>query len=199
MNIQLKNFILLSKLEINQLLKIVKKQEIMKHISSGKLYSEEDIYNFIKDEKKQQKISAYKRKYWTWIIKNDKNVIGMFALYKINISKYKFHTNSLKSKSKKFKSIKSKKYIGGDISLATRIIIDTEYQGKGIGLIVYNMIKNILNNSIFIKPKCKITIVSFVNVSNIPGNKLQVKSGFTLVSNYKNDNIDRNIYIWKLN
>jgi len=208
MEILLKNFAYLNKKEIDELVKITTKPEIMKFIASGDLYTKKDIIAFITDEKKQEKLNSYIRQYWTYAVMHDNKVIGMFVFYKIPFQKQIPHINYIDKEAERyFKRIKSqtkpktKKRKTCDLFICYRILIDTEYQGKGLGFKILKISKQILTRDIFPPSfKCNINLLAYVDEKNLPSVKLQEKVGYKLIGTFfdKNKNIMFNLYHWKV-
>ena len=203
LNISLKNIVYLNKKQIQQLVDITAKPEIMKHIGDGTPYTKSKIIEFINYERTQLKLSPYVRVYWTYAVLNNNDVIGLFALYRKNISNLKLNRNltqnsknqkkNLTRKSKSFTKIKT-----APITIAMRRLLDTNYQGKGIGGIIFNIMMNILTNCYFTKDTIPVDIISIVNIDNERSNALQVKSGLEYLGTYNDNKINRNIYKWQL-
>ena len=199
MNIHLKNFIFLTDKELNQLAIITSKEEIMKYIASGKPYSKKDLLQFKKDEFQQNKLKLENRKFWTYAVMLDKDVVGMFVLYKINLARYNLkpiaHSKLTRKTTKKTtrKTKKTTQHNNQAVTIATRILIDTAQQGKGISVIVYNLAKQMIKKQKNKKPLC---LISFVADDNIPGNKLQVKAEFELFATSNEKGHKYNVYRW---
>ena len=203
MNITLKNIIFLSEKQINQLAIITAKPEIMQYIGSGQPYTKSQIFDFIRDERKQIKLSPYVRNYWTYAILNNDDVIGLYALYRKNAAKIQFKKMSMRrssrSKSTRKASHKSKPKFA-QTTIATRRLLDTEYQGKGIGNLIFEIMKNILLNCFFTNDRIPVDIISIANADNMPSNKSLTKLGLEFIGTYieKDGNIERNVYRWHL-
>ena len=202
-NITIKNIIFLTYNQINQLAVITAKPEIMKHISDGKPYTKSQIYDFIKDEKTQVKLPAYKRKYWTYAVLNETDdVIGLMTFYNLNMNKFHIFkpNNSKTKKSNKSAAAKTKKGLKplAAKTIGFRRILDIPYQGKGIGARMFEIMRNILINCHFVNDKIPVDIISIVNVDNEPSNKLEAKEGKDYIGMYRDGDIERNIWRYRL-
>jgi hypothetical protein len=194
-NIKLKNFTFLSSKEINQLAEITTKPEIMKYIADGKIYNKSDLIEFKENEKKQNKLIPTKRFYWTYAILDGEDVIGMFVLYKIYLNKFRPVPISKRRSKLNFAGTKKN---NNPITINTRILINTTHQGKGVGVKVYEIIQEMARKILFKNVKKPVYLISFVNTTNDPGNKLQIKAGFKLYGIYENHEKKKifNVYKW---
>ena len=196
MDIRLKNFVKLSDKEIEQLSKITAKQEIMQYIASGKPYTKKHLFDFRKDEKTQEKLPVLKRAYWTYAIMHKTDVIGMFVLYKFNLAKLKITPIGITKKNLKHTKYSKKNH--NVLNILNRILIDTEYQGKGIGLQIYELVKKMARESIFKNVNIPVYLVSFVLDNNIPSIKLQIKADFEKYATHKDGDEFYYIYRWRV-
>jgi RimJ/RimL family protein N-acetyltransferase len=210
MAVSLLNITRLSSQQLAAVSVITAKPEIMTHIGDGSPYTLRILRDFVRDERTQLTKSFATRKYWTWAIMLDAvTPIGLFALYKLNFTKYLKYFEALDAtKVRPKRPTKSKRFTPphfaqynldpSDIYIGTRILLDTTVQGRGYGTRVYELMKAEMAD---IHYRGKVHMISFVNSDNIGGNKLQSKNGFTHLGEYRTGGpgaVARMVYYWTL-
>ena len=185
-NIKLLELTKLTKNEIEQLVDITSNIDVMKYIGTGKIWTIDDIKSFIKDEKIDQKLPHHKRQYYSYVILYDNNVVGYIS-------------------GRKKRSILTKPFDRNPDNIIFRILIGSNYQGKGIGKIAVKLFidkyRNIVNRNIIKEDKklnSTTVIIADIDKDNIGSIKTMLANGFKYygVIKYFGNSKELNRYIY---
>ena len=192
-NIKLLELHKLTKNEIEQLANITNNIDVMKYIGTGKIWTIDDIKSFIKDEQIDQKLHHHKRQYYSYVIIYDNNIVGYIS-------------------GRKKRSILTKPFDRNPYNIIFRILIGSNYQGKGIGKIAVKLFIDKYRN--IVKPKknlssknlnsknlsSTIVIIADIDKDNIGSIKTMIANGFKYygVVKYFKDSKKLNRYVYYL-
>lgn len=160
-------FYVLTKLQIKLFSEITNNINIMKHIGVGKLWSQDNIITFIKDELQETKKTLANRRYFSYILLKNNSPIGFIAgrkherllsLSPLNISKY---------------------------DLLLRMFITSSQSGKGYGTL---LIKKFIDIYTKLLKKVHATLYSDIHPDNNASIKIHTNNAFTYIGMVKYPN-----------
>lgn len=189
-----KNIKLLELFNINEqqkmeLLDITMNKDTMKYIGKGNIWTLNDINTYIEDEIMENKLPHNKRKYYSFVLLKNDNVIGFISGRKTLKLLPKHHS---------------------PFDLLLRMFISHTEINKGYGKLIlklfiekyYKYFNNIDINKQNVKnmKNIKICLISDIDKKNIPSIKIHISNNFKYVTTYKYPNNKKYLrYIYTYN